>query len=111
MPVRHDCQGEGDRGVHVKKLGGRLAGGRQRETVVSSSVSVSWWSRDRKETTVQLSVAGRAAIVQAWVSVLEAALAAVPETALFSDLGAVVEGAVRQAAAASFTVILAERGT
>lgn len=60
---------------------------------------------------MQLSVAGRAAIVQAFVSVLEAALTPVPETARFSELEAVVESAVRQAGAASFTAILAERGT
>jgi hypothetical protein len=60
---------------------------------------------------VQWSVATRAAIVQAWVGALEAALAPVPETAGFSELEAAVEGAVRQAGAASLTAVLAERGT
>lgn len=60
---------------------------------------------------MQVSVATRAALAQAWAGAIDAALEQVPETAGFSDLEAALEAAVRQAGAASFTALLAERGT
>ena len=60
---------------------------------------------------MQLSVATREAVAQAWVTAVAAALEPLAETAGFSEQEAALEGAVRQAGAASFTVIVAALGT
>lgn len=60
---------------------------------------------------MQVSVAMRETLAQAWTEAIAAALEQLPETAGFSALEAALEGAVRQAGATSFTAILAGRGT
>jgi len=60
---------------------------------------------------VQVSVATVETLAQAWARAMVGAVERLSETASFSELEAAVEGAVRQAGAASLTAILAGRGT